>query len=58
MSLAGFSKEYRYRLALERIEKMAEGAYCSYPNSCCGDCGACTAERMGDIARAALKGDE
>ena len=60
MSLAGFSKEYRYRLALEKIEKMSERI--GYPSgcteNCLGDCGACVAARMTGIARAALKGDE
>jgi hypothetical protein len=55
--MEGFSKEYRYRLALEKIDKMLRNMQCSEPNYCMGECSACRAERAALVAQAALRGE-
>jgi hypothetical protein len=54
MSLEGFSKEYRYRLALEKIAQQLPTDRCEYPNSCCGDCTGCLCAYAVRIAEEAL----
>jgi aromatic ring hydroxylase len=54
------SKEFRYRVALEKIVKMLEGieGQCEAPNSCMGGCPGCRAANVAAFAHNTLLGSD